>query len=730
MANTKSDIGTRTRTSLAIIITAALLMQIIFWVQYYYSRKEVHSNLERNAEMELVIKSMGIRNMLNDVSLALRNHRWEFEHALAYPDSLFPITRRIVEQNPHFEGCCIAMVPDYYPEKGHLFEPYTKRRGECVETVQLASERHDYSKNNDFIVSVEHDSSFWSEPYLDEDDPNVRLITYTFPVHDATGEVAGIVGIDYITDWLGEQLNIKHMFPSSFCLLISEKGQLICGPETEGDIHQEAEETLAVINDTTYKRNLSTSGRSTLLSFKDKDGDRCSVFYNSPKNLAPWKIAVVNYHDEVFEPLKKMRLINLLLTLAGLLIFAFIINRTANNLNKLQLANLEKERIDNELDIAKKIQMDMLPKSSSLLDRDDLDVEGLLVPAREVGGDLYYYFIRDEKLYFCIGDVSGKGVPASLVMAVTHSLFRSVTAHESNPARIMQTINENTCRGNDSNMFVTFFIGVLDLPTGKLRYCNAGHDNPIIVTNGLQLMSVKANLPLGVMESYLYVAEEMVLEPDTGILLYTDGLTEAKNKMHKQFRINRVMDVLDEYLKSHQVYAANIIDAVKLEVDDFVGDAEQSDDLTLLAIHYKPHKEKIVMTKSITLKNDVGEVETLNGFVKSVTETLHFEKQLQMSIKLALEEAVVNIMEYAYPAGVEGLVTVEAQVTDKVLQFKLMDDGMPFDPTEVSRADTTLSVEDRPIGGLGILLVRDLMDYINYERLDGKNILRLYKQLS
>ena len=316
-------------------------MLLISAIQQYSARKEIRNNLERNAEMELVIKAIDVKHSLEDVSLALRNRSWEFERLLPYPDSLFSITRRIVEENPNFDGCYIAMIPDYYPEKSRLFKAYTTRRGDVIETVQLGSEEQDYSKNKDFILAAENDSSFWSEPYPDKDDPKVTLITYTFPIHDELGDIVGIVGVDFTADWLGKRMNAKHMFPSSYHILISGKGKLICGPEEIGNTHQLAEETLDMINDSTLERYVSSSGRSTLLSFIDnEDGSKGYVFYSSPHNIKPWRIAVVNYDDEVFEPLIKMRWRNLLLTLAGLLILAFIIQRSAKNISKLQQATV------------------------------------------------------------------------------------------------------------------------------------------------------------------------------------------------------------------------------------------------------------------------------------------------------------------------------------------------------------------------------------------------------
>ena len=514
------------------------------------------------------------------------------------------------------------------------------------------------------------------------------------------------------------------MFPSSYLILISGEGRLICGPLEVGNKHQLAEETLDMINDNTLERYESSTGYSTLLSFIDKEnGSKGYVFYSSPQNLAPWRIAVVNYDDEVFEPLIRMRWRNLLLTLAGVLILAFIIQRAAKSISNLHQANMEKEHIESELNIARKIQMDMLPKSETR--RDDVDICGSLVPARMVGGDLYDYFIRDEKLYFCIGDVSGKGVPAALVMAVVHTLFRSVSAHESRPDRIMRTLNETACQGNETNMFITFFIGVLDLPTGKLRYCNAGHDCPFVIGNGSFVLPAKANLPLGVVEDMVYVAQETMLAPNVMLFLFTDGQTEAKNTEHQLFGMPRLTNFMQRVRTD--IEPKTIINKVMMEVDQFVQEAEQSGDLTLLAVQYTPTKKEIVFGETLTISNKIDEIRRLNAFVKSSAHAIGIEATLANKIKLAVEEAVTNIIDYAYPDGADGTIKIAIEADAKTIRFVITDTGAEFDPTSVTKADTTLGIDDRPIGGLGIFLVRNLMDSINYERIEGKNVLRLEK---
>ena len=727
MNNIKNPLkSVRHRSSIAILITAAALMLLISGIQQYSARKQIRQDLERNAEMELIIKSIDIRHSLENVELALRNRSWEFEQFLPYPDSLFAITRRIVEQNPRFDGCCIAVVPNYYPEKGRLFEPYSARRGDSIETVQLGSEEHDYTQNMDFVLAAENDSSFWSEPYPDENNPDVTLITYTFPIYDDCGDIAAVVGVDYNAEELGKMLNSRHMFPSSYYILISGEGKLICGPE---DRPIDVEQIMSRINDTTVKRTTSVSGNVTLLSFVDwEDHAKGSVFYYVPRSISPWRIAVVNYDDEVFEPLIKIRWINLLLTLAGLLILAFIIQRSAKSISKLQQANLEREHIDSELNIARKIQMEMLPKGDKIALRDDCYVVGLLNPAKMVGGDLYDHFIRDEKLYFCIGDVSGKGIPAALVMAVMHTLFRSISAHESNPSRIMHALNETSCQRNEQNMFVTMFIGVLDLPTGRLRYCNAGHDKPFVISEEIKQLTAKPHLPLGVMDNMVYTTQETMLLPGESLFLYTDGLTEAMNESHELFGLKRVEKGLQDCISKESNVTEKLIQTMTNRVNGFVDGAEQSDDLTLLALQYTPQEQPIIINETLTLVNKVSEITKLNAFVKSATTALNMENGLANQIKLAVEEAVTNIIEYAYPNDTVDNISVTIEADESRIRFILMDSGAEFDPTGVSKADTTLTVEERPIGGLGVYLVRNLMDSINYERIEGKNVLRMEKR--
>jgi sigma-B regulation protein RsbU (phosphoserine phosphatase) len=271
--------------------------------------------------------------------------------------------------------------------------------------------------------------------------------------------------------------------------------------------------------------------------------------------------------------------------------FAMMQTSLNKQIEELKRVNEQKGRIEGELKVASDIQMSMLPKIyPPYPDRKDIDIYGSLTPAKAVGGDLFDFYIRDNKLFFVIGDVSGKGVPASLVMAVSRTLFRIVSSHLEEPCLIMEQMNEALSDQNDSNMFVTLFIGSLDLQTGHMKYCNGGHDAPLLMNlknQECQLLACHSNLPVGVMPGFKFESQETNIDADTLIFLYTDGLTEAENSQHQLFTEARIFNEAKQILNESQVSAKKVIEKMSAAVSGFVGDAEQSDDLTMLAIKRK-----------------------------------------------------------------------------------------------------------------------------------------------
>lgn len=413
------------------------------------------------------------------------------------------------------------------------------------------------------------------------------------------------------------------------------------------------------------------------------------------------------------------------LLILGLAMIVFLMVRSARNMKELGEITAVKERMENELEIAKGIQMSMIPKIfPSYPERGDIDIFASIVPAKEVGGDLFDFFIMDEKLYFCIGDVSGKGVPASLVMAVTRSLFRTLAAHEKSPGRIVTAMNESMSDMNESTMFVTFFCGVLDMKTGHLRYCNAGHNAPVLLNTAKTPLPVVSNVPLGIVAGTAFQEQETDLKYDDTLFLYTDGVTEAENAKHELFGEERMINALSE-LKGSKAH----LEEMQKAISDFVGNAPQSDDITMLFIHYLNEETPDTSERHLLIHNDIQQIPQLADFVETIAEEKHLDHSLTLSLNLALEEAVTNVIMYAYPEGTDGLVDIEAIIREHSLSFVISDSGQPFDPTAQPDADVSQSIENRQVGGLGIYLVRSIMDNVSYERNGGKNILSMTKNI-
>ena len=722
----------RHKSSLAIIVTAAVLVELTTAVQYYYAREGIRQEVEHRAESELRAKRLEIRNVMDVVEVAVENMAWAVEQRLTQPDSMLAVTQKLLADNEYIVGSAVAFEPYYYQNKGRQFSPYTYKHDGTTTSKQLGTDQYDYHTMEWYTAPMQSGHGHWSEPYFDEGGGEMMMSTYSLPIRDASGRSVAVFTADVSLDWLSEVINAHHIYPSSYNLLLSREGKIMVCPVDSLVMRQSIGQATEGMADTTieYINRQMMAGRSGQAAVRNNKGEKNYVFYAQMDDDTGWSMAVVCADREIYHSLRWMAFNVTMLMLIGLMLLAYIIWRAARNIRRLQAVNAEKERIGSELHIASAIQMGMLPKTfPTYPDRDDVQLYGSLTPAKEVGGDLFDFFIRDEKLFFCIGDVSGKGVPASLVMAVTRSLFRSVSAHESMPDRIIMSMNESMADMNETNMFVTLFVGVLDLPTGHMHYCNAGHDAPLLIGDGVGTLPVEPNIPVAVMSGWQFVAQEVQIFTGTTIFLFTDGLTEAENMEHQQFSMDRVKEVARQVLAAQEQVPRQIIQRMSDAVHQFVGNAEQSDDLTMLAIQYIKQQNDVQLRKSIVLPNDTKEVPRLSAFVDEVCEALGFTAAVTMQLNLALEEAVVNVMEYAYPEGKSGSVLVEAEKSPDQIVFTINDSGTPFDPTAQTEPDITLSVEERPIGGLGIHLVRQIMDDIHYERKDDKNILTLIKKL-
>ena len=712
---------------LLLVVVAALTLEATSLIQYYFSQRGIREEASMRAESELENTKLQIRDVIDQAEAAVRNSVWIARWCLDYPDSLGVVATRIVQDNPVVVGSTVALVPGY-SRKAPLYAPYACRIGDSaeVEMKSLATEAYDYPHQEWFTKPIELESGYWSEPYIDTGGGEILMTTYSLPVRDEKGRIAAVLTADISLGWLKELINNVDVYPNAFGVMLSRTGQIMISPTESLSMRQNIQDYRSSVADTASFGKLADSmlaGQSGHVSmFRRRD--RTSVYF-APVERTDWSMAVVIPESEIYGSIRRIGLLVKLLQLVGLLMLFFILRSVARNQMKLRKMNEKKERMEHELQIGHDIQMSMIPKTfPPFPERKDIDMAACLVPAKAVGGDLYDFYIRDEKLFFCIGDVSGKGVPASLVMAVTRSLFRSVSSHEKSPQHIVTLMNEAMADMNENNMFVTFFCGVLDMTTGHMRYCNAGHNPPLVFTNKVAPLPVLPNLPLGIMSGVSFQEQEVDLSYDDALFLYTDGVTEAENADFEQFGEKRMEDVLHVRRDS-----MGHLTAMREAVSEFVGDAPQSDDLTMLFIHYLNDMQPDATERHLILHNNIQQIPQLADFVETIANEMHLEQSLAMSLNLALEEAVTNVILYAYPEGSDGLVDIEAILGRETLRFVISDSGVPFDPTAAPDADVSLGVEDRPIGGLGIYLVCNIMDMVSYERADGKNVLSMTKRL-
>ena len=742
----------RENGSIALIIIAAVLVEMTSIIQYMYAQEGILRSVENRAQGELRIKSLKIQNVMNEIEVAVREVAWAVERDLDKPGTMVVITQRLLDDNGIIVGSAVAFEPNYYKNMGAQFAPYSYRSpdGKII-SKQLGTNEYDYHHMEWYAVPMQTGKGHWSEPYFDKGGGEMMMSTYSLPIRDKHGNRVAVLTADVSLDWLSKVINDGHNYASSMNLIVSRTGKIMAGPKEAHIMRTTMQQLTDGVMDTSshqINRNMM-AGESGQAEVEGNNGDRYYVFYtpislshdksyisSNEEDDSGWSMAVICSDREIYQGLRSVLVHLNIMLLLGLTLMGFIVYRMAKSGKRLARISAEKEHYSSELRIANGIQRGMLPKQfPPYPERDDINIFGSLVSAKEVGGDLYDFYIRDEKLFFCIGDVSGKGVPASLMMAVTRSLFRSVSAHEAMPDKIMAQLNEATTEMNETNMFVTLFIGVLDLPTGRLRYSNAGHCPPLLINpdseTKVTTLPVSENVPIGFMHDWRYNTQETTIDPPTSIFLYTDGLTEAEAEHHRQFGEKRMLDVATR-IKSHynMPYSEAIISQMHEAVEEFVGDNEQTDDLTMLAIQFTKQHREMRLQRSITLPNDVEAVSELSTFVEKVCIALDIDDYTTTQLNLAMEEAVVNVMNYAYPIGKKGDIEIEAQANEVRLKFTITDSGKAFDPTARKDVDTSLAAEDRPIGGLGIHLIRQIMDSINYERIGGKNVLTLRKKLS
>ena len=625
------------RMSLYILLVAGSVFILAFWSYFQQARQTVSEEAVAQAQVKLDNTILQIDKVLNSVEVALENLSWIVADKLDQPDYMYELTEQVLRSNSHVVGSAIAFEPAYYAEKGVLFSPYSYRTKDGIQRMQLGTEDYEYHYMDWYQIPKLLGKPYWSEPYYDNGGSNLVMTTYSLPLYDVEGKLYAVFTADISLEWFAEKVNEVKLYPNSFNYMLGRGGTFLVSDRPE-----------AILNESYFARPLLESDKGMLeaghrmvngesgMSQFTRDDTEYFLFF-APVTTTGWSVCVAALYSDIFAEIDGLRNWVITILMLGVLLLAgfcyFTVRRlteplvrfagSANEIAKgnfnaelpvirsrdemkilhdsfgsmqkslvdyideLEKTTASKERIESELRIARDIQMGMVPKMfPPFPERDDLDLYAKLIPAKEVGGDLYDFFIEDDKLYFIVGDVSGKGVPASLVMAVTCRLFRTVAAHFQSPAEIVTALNDALAESNESNMFCTFFIGILDVKNGHLQYCNAGHNAPVIVdpSGEVKFMEVEANLPLGLFGGFPYEGQECDIVKGTTIFLYTDGVTEAENIDKALYSDERLLDLMRE--QGGKVPQA-IVDAALDDINKHVNGAEQSDDITIMCVHYR-----------------------------------------------------------------------------------------------------------------------------------------------
>ncbi len=630
------------RIIIRVLLITISLFVLILSVYTYFNRNIIRTAARENAIQLGNALQSDIEHILLPLEKIPQMVSTTMEMGLFDKNSLYMVLESIVKNNKEVFGAIIAFEPDFFPEEGRYFAPYAFRDGDDIRSIVLGGPQYEYFYMDWYQIPKVLERPYWTEPYFDEGGGEIIMATYSVPFYtriDGERRLAGIATVDVELDYLTEIVTDVQIFESGYAFLISRNGVALAHPQP-GQVMNESIFSAAADWGEPLLREIGRSlmhGESGFRKYNLQGQDKSWIYYTNLPGSG-YSIGVIYPEAEMMAPLQRMTFILLILIVAGLGLLTFAIVRSVNQLaaplahfatsarliadgdfnvklpeiktkdEMLELhnafshmqdqlaeyvANLKettaaKEKIESELRIAREIQLAMIPHSfPPFPDMPQVDLAAMLKSAREVGGDLYDFFTIDKNRFcFAIGDVSGKGVPASLFMAVTRTLLRSIADKVTSPAEMVNSLNKSLSMNNESCMFVTFFMGILDLNTKEVRFVNAGHNPPVMIRkNGdIKMFESKGTIPLGLNEFFQYPEEILKLEPGDKIFSYTDGVNEAENASSELFGDPRMIDVI----RKHKDDAPReLILAMEAAIVKHVAGYPQSDDITMMALVLK-----------------------------------------------------------------------------------------------------------------------------------------------
>ena len=630
------------RVMLTVLATMLASLTLVFSIVYYGVKAETRGRYQ--TIMKLV--SEKLENILSHEEVCARNVFAEIPNRLESPETVLRALEEEMRLNSYIDGYFVAFEPGYFPQYEYWFEAYLHRND--LHARNIGSSKHDYFQRDWYKRGKNEEDGYWTDPYFDDWSEKDIVCTFAMPLYDRMGRKVGVCGADMSLKWLVKELNtineksyntglVNIHLSSDFIFhtfIITNKGTYVAHPDEKrvmqenvmSYIDQNDEEAVNAVNEMMAQKH----GIASMTI----DGNYSTVYY-MPIKSTDWEIAIAVPKKTFWLPAIFVLTLLIVVTLVGLwLVYKFsrstihqavkplsALSKSANEVSKgnfdtplpeltyrdeigdlrdsfasmqtslakyvidMKQKAAQEAALNNELEVARNIQMSMVPREfPPYPQRDDIDIYGYLEPAKSIGGDLYDFFIRDEKLFFCIGDVSGKGIPAALVQSATHFMFRIMSQREDDPSRIVSNINDVFAAENDSSMFCTFFLGVLDLKTHVLEYCNAGHELPILVTSEATEIRVKPNIAMGLYMERQYRKEQTELPSGSVLILYTDGLKEAIDSTEECYGRERILTSLQRVIIKGATEPSDYIRQLVNDVTLYVGDMPQADDLTLLAI--------------------------------------------------------------------------------------------------------------------------------------------------